>query len=127
MLEYETHTPLPHMQGRHILAMEQHTTAFGILQTGDHPEQGSLARAGRTQQTDQLAIRDFQRYVPERLEGPKIFIDALYRNTHQRTSDGLISGDRCELCRHSTMPLISRVSRAIPASNEALTKAPTTL
>ena len=46
-----------------VLVIEQDGSAVGRFQTGDHAQQGGLARAGWPEQSDQFACADLQAYV----------------------------------------------------------------
>ena len=50
-------------------AVEEHLAGGGQLEAGDHPQDGGLARAGRPEQGEELAVRDVE---VDPVDGPDI-------------------------------------------------------
>ena len=47
-------------QVRDVDAAEPHVPAVGLLESGDHPQHGGLARPGRTEHREELAVGDVE-------------------------------------------------------------------
>jgi hypothetical protein len=60
VLEHEAHAPLADRAVGDVLVAEQDAAAVGEIQARDQAQQRGLARAGRSQQRDQLAGADVE-------------------------------------------------------------------
>ena len=60
VLEDQTDAAVLRGQFSYIVVAEEDFSAGGLLQTADHVQRRALAAAGWTEQSDQLAIRDFK-------------------------------------------------------------------
>ena len=63
MLEHHRHPAPPGRKLVDPLPVQPHLAAVGCLEPGDDPEQGRLARARRTEESDELLRRHGQRDV----------------------------------------------------------------
>ena len=142
VLEHEPDLALAHVHGGGVLAGEQHAARVGRFQARDDAQQRGLAAAGRSQQRDQLAGLDMQRYVVERAELAEALgqIADFYAHVCLRRapcqaaacvmatagpgySVGWLAACSCFALRHSTRFLATSVTSASRASKEATAKA----
>src|SRR5207342_3238878 len=65
-----------------VLTVDRHFTGVGPVEPGNDPQQRGLARTGRAEQRQQLALADFQIDVVERCEGAELLDDVLDFNGH---------------------------------------------
>lgn len=64
-LEHDAELPGVRRAAGHAVPAEDDVAAVGVEQAGDDAEQRRLARAGRTQQREELAVADLDGYVVE--------------------------------------------------------------
>src|SRR5206468_11092289 len=123
ILKNEPDAPLLDFEPGRVAIVEKHTSRLGKIQTGDDAQQGRFTRAGRPKKRYQFALFDFQRHVVESdvvAEGS----DKVFRlDSHGKRTATFVWAD----IRHSTRLLISNVTNASPASNDATAKDATKL
>ena len=86
MLKDEADLAAGGVAARHVLVLEEDRPAarIGLLQAGDDPQQGGLARAGRPQQGHQLAAGDREAHVAQGGEIAEGLADSLDFDAHGR-------------------------------------------
>jgi hypothetical protein len=79
VLEHHADPPPIGRQVGDILAADQDGAGIGLLQPGDDPKQGRLARAGGSEQGEELALLDPQIDPVDRADGAEGLSDGLER------------------------------------------------
>ncbi len=84
VLEHHRDVAVLGRHARHVLAADLDGALVDVLESGEHAQRGALARAGRTDQHDELAVLDVE---VERVNGELVrtLVDA----------GGVLVGDRC--------------------------------
>jgi hypothetical protein len=133
VLEDEADAALAHVPGGGVLTFEQHTAGSRRFQPGDHTEERGLAGSGRSQQSDELARIDVEADFLQRREGPEALRDVDDLDAHRSlpicsdaagASASMSASLRALFCiRHSTTPLPTITSSAMPTSSPATLKA----
>ncbi len=80
LLEHERHVAQRRRLVRCIAVADHDRAGIGLFEPGDQPQQRRLAGAGRSQQHDELAVRNGDAQVLDRLDGAEAFGDAVDKN-----------------------------------------------
>ncbi len=117
VLEHDADAPLARRQRRDVVAADQHGARIRPLEPGEHAEQRGLARAGGAEQREELAARDIERDVVERLHRPEAAADAAKLQAHARPRARWAEA-------RSSRSFAASVTRPSKASRAATAKAP---
>src|SRR5688572_2191399 len=95
MLKHEANPPLGGLPPRDVLAVKQDRSVWafvGRFEARDDSQKRRLARAGGSQQRDELAVIDLEANVVERDVAAKHFGDVFNVNAHGSGLNGRVSG-----------------------------------
>ena len=67
VLEDGVHVAVERRHAGHVTAVEQDAPLGGLLEAGDHAQRRGLARAGRAEHREELAVRDVEVDAGDRL------------------------------------------------------------
>src|SRR5262249_24879566 len=104
-----------------VAVVGDNRTFIREIQAGDDPQEGCLARPGRTEECEQLSFGHVQAHAIECLESDELFGDAVDADAHSLTPSVFAGFGRA--CR-SIPTLTNSVTRASSVSTEASANAP---
>ncbi|MNE15206.1 hypothetical protein D3C80_1081120 [compost metagenome] len=127
MLEDETDAAVAHRNVGRVLIAEMDRAVIGIFQPRHHAQDRGLARAGWTEQRNQLAAFDIERHALDGAKGLKGFDDVFEADLHAVFSAGFVCLRTRPAPWRSSATLAMMVKTAINARIEAAAKAPVAL